>query len=109
MRRVLFAFAIIVGAQHAAWPQSNSSACSSAESADARRQRELKVPEIIEALALKPGARVADIGAGDGFYEVLLSKAVAAEGCVYAEDIDEKGAIKRLKERVAKDHLGNVE
>jgi ubiquinone/menaquinone biosynthesis C-methylase UbiE len=75
----------------------------------AKRERDLKVPEIVKALDLKEGSLVADIGAGDGFYDVSLSKAVGATGRVYAEDIDEKGAIKHLRERVEKDKLGNVE
>ena len=79
------------------------------ESADARRERNLKIPEVIRALGLKEGSKVADIGAGDGFYDTLLSRAVGPGGRVYAEDIDEKGAIKQLHERVDKDHLENVE
>jgi len=92
----------------AAWAQPVA-ALSSVEAKDARRSHELKIPEIIEAMALAPGGSVADIGAGDGLYEVFLSKAAGAQGHVYAEDIDENGAIKRLRERVHDQHLDNVE
>ena len=66
------------------------------------------MPEIIQALGLKQGSNVADIGAGDGDYEVVLSRAVGSAGHVYAEDINE-GSIKRLHRRVDDDHLANVE
>jgi ubiquinone/menaquinone biosynthesis C-methylase UbiE len=89
-----------------AWAQSTSAAAS--ESADARLQRELRVPEIAKMVASRPGAKVADIGAGDGLYEHALSDAVGADGRVYAEDITES-SVKRLKERLTKEHLDNVE
>ena len=78
------------------------------ESRDAQRSRELKIPQIVEALAIPTGGSVADIGAGDGLYEISLSKAAGAGGHVYAEDIDEQGSIKRLRVRVADQHLDNV-
>lgn len=80
----------------------------SAESAQAKRERNLKMPEIIRALDLKEGSKVSDIGAGDGDYEVALSRSVGAQGRVSAEDIS-AGAIKRLRQRVDDDHLANVD
>lgn len=78
------------------------------EAAEAKRERELKMPEIVEALRLREGSRVADIGAGEGYYEIPMARAVGPEGRVYAEDIN-SGAVKRLRERVDSDHLANVE
>jgi ubiquinone/menaquinone biosynthesis C-methylase UbiE len=89
-----------------AQPASNST--TSKDSADAKRERDLKIPEIVRALEVKDGSNVADIGAGSGFYELSLSRAAGKEGRVYAEDIDEKGAIKRLNKRVHQDHLRNM-
>jgi SAM-dependent methyltransferase len=43
--------------------------------------------DIVAALALKPGMRVADIGAGTGLFEGLFDSAVGAQGKVYAVDI----------------------
>lgn len=43
---------------------------------------------IVTALDLKPGARVADIGAGSGLLSVHLARAVAPNGKVVATDID---------------------
>lgn len=46
--------------------------------------------EILEHLSLKSGMRVADVGAGTGFYSILMSEAVGDEGWVYAIDISPK-------------------
>ena len=99
-----FAVPIVICLAGAAWAQP-CAGTSDAAARDARRAQELKIPQIVEALALPQGGSVADIGAGDGDYEVPLAKAA---GRVYAEDIGE-GSIKRLHERVAERHLGNVE
>ena len=76
--------------------------------AQAKREAELKMPEIFQAMGLKDGSKAADIGAGGGYYEISMSHIVGAGGRIYAEDIDE-GSIKRLHERVDADHLANVE
>jgi predicted methyltransferase len=78
------------------------------EDDDGKRERDLRIPEIVRALELVRGSKVADIGAGEGFYEISLSRAVESEGRVYAEDIADS-AIKKLQERVDKRHLANVE
>jgi predicted methyltransferase len=45
--------------------------------------------EVVRALNLRTGMRVADIGAGTGLYTRLFARAVGAEGRVYAVDIAE--------------------
>ena len=75
--------------------------------ATSREARE-RVPEVIAALELKEGHWVADVGAGSGFYTARLARAVGQSGRVYAEDVDEKYAIKRLREMVEKEKLSNV-
>lgn len=42
---------------------------------------------VVEALQLKPGMEIADIGAGTGFYSLLFADQVGTAGKVYAVDI----------------------
>jgi cyclopropane fatty-acyl-phospholipid synthase-like methyltransferase len=46
-----------------------------------------KPDEVVKALALKPDARVADIGAGTGYFAVRLARAVP-QGKVFAVDLE---------------------
>jgi arsenite methyltransferase len=50
-----------------------------------------KPKEVIEKLAITPGSRVADLGAGGGYFTWYLAGAVGPQGTVYAVDIDETG------------------
>lgn len=43
---------------------------------------------VVDSLRILPGQRVADIGAGIGYFEPLLAKAVGESGAVYAEEIE---------------------
>jgi ubiquinone/menaquinone biosynthesis C-methylase UbiE len=43
---------------------------------------------VIESLAIAPGARVADLGAGGGYFTWHLAAAVGESGRVYAIDVD---------------------
>ncbi len=51
---------------------------------DAWQHRE----EVIQALNIRPGDSVADLGSGSGYFTFLLAKAVGPSGKVYAIDID---------------------
>jgi ubiquinone/menaquinone biosynthesis C-methylase UbiE len=50
------------------------------------RENVQKSPEIMKALAFKPGERVADIGAGSGYFTIPVSRAVGSGGVVWALD-----------------------
>jgi len=60
------------------------------------------------ALQIPKGAIVADVGAGSGYMTMLLSKAVGPAGKVYANDIQPE-MIARLRQRLTKDKIANVE
>ncbi|HWP58262.1 MAG TPA: methyltransferase domain-containing protein [Candidatus Acidoferrales bacterium] len=63
---------------------------------------------VIESLDLKPGARVADLGSGGGYFTFRLARAVGPEGKVYAVDIDE--ALNRdLSARAQRQGYQNIE
>jgi ubiquinone/menaquinone biosynthesis C-methylase UbiE len=48
-----------------------------------------KPKEVIEALRIEPGSRVADLGAGGGYFTWYLAGATGPQGTVYAVDIND--------------------
>ena len=68
----------------------------------------LQVPRVVEALNLRPGMRVADLGAGTGVFSVPLGKTVGAGGKVYAIDVD-SGLLAIVTEKAKAEGLTNVE
>lgn len=71
------------------------------------REQWQKVDQIFVAMGVREGATVADVGAGDGFFTSRLSRAVGAQGHVFAVDIDDK-ALERLRRRLQDEHVQNV-
>ena len=63
--------------------------------------------EILERLALKKGTRVADVGAGTGFYTLLMSEAVGENGWTYAIDISPR-FIEHLAKLIASKGVTNA-
>ncbi|MDJ0847357.1 MAG: methyltransferase domain-containing protein [Myxococcota bacterium] len=63
---------------------------------------------VVAALAIEPGDRVADLGAGSGYFTVHLARAVGPEGRVYAVDVD-ADMNDYLKGRLDEEGVGNVE
>ena len=107
MRAVTLLLVTSLSCYPRAWAQTTSSVAA-ADSEQAKRERDLKMAAIFKALGLMDGSKVADIGAGSGDYDVAMSRAVGADGRIYAEDISSH-AIEQLHARVDKDHAGNVE
>ena len=64
--------------------------------------------QILDAIQLKPGMAVADVGSGTGLYLGSLSQSVGDEGKVYAVDISPK-FVMHLKDRAKVEKLANVE
>jgi ubiquinone/menaquinone biosynthesis C-methylase UbiE len=48
----------------------------------------LHVDQVVAALNLKPGMRVADLGSGSGVFTIPFAKSVGATGKVFAVDVD---------------------
>jgi len=71
------------------------------------REAEEEPARAIEALDIKPGMTVADIGAGSGFYTVRLARKVGADGKVYATDI-QVGMLSIIQRRAAMEKLTNI-
>lgn len=67
--------------------------------------------EIIRALDIGPGMRIADIGAGTGLFTRLFSRAVGATSKVYAVDISDefvRNIVRLAQERSLKNIVGVV-
>jgi SAM-dependent methyltransferase len=63
--------------------------------------------EITQMLAIKPGDRVAEIGAGNGAMAVRMARKVGPTGLVFATEID-PARIEEIRERVHNAGLNNV-
>jgi len=73
----------------------------------AERENEERPRLAVHLLRIQPGARIADIGAGSGYYSELLSRATGSAGKVYAVDI-QPGMIALIEERIRRLGLKNV-
>ena len=71
------------------------------------RQREEDCRLLLEALAIKPGQHVCDIGCGNGFYTLELARLVGPTGTVYAVDIQPE-MLRMLAHRAAAEGLANI-
>lgn len=73
---------------------------------DPERDAWQKPHQVIEALALRPDAKVADIGAGTGYFSARLAHFVP-QGRVYAVDL-EPDMVKYLDQRAKREGLDNL-
>ena len=64
--------------------------------------------KVIATLQIRPGAALADLGAGGGYFTFHLAKAAGPNGKVYAVDID-RGTNQLIDERANKDGVNNVQ
>lgn len=71
------------------------------------REAEEATSRAVEALELRAGMTVADIGAGSGYYTVRMARKVGPSGRVYATDI-QRGMLDILQRRVTAERLDNV-
>ena len=71
------------------------------------RIKAMKIDEVVAALEIKPGAIVADVGAGSGLVSGPLAIATGSKGVLYAVDID-KGLLAHIATRAKDQKLGNI-
>lgn len=78
---------------------------------DPARDQKLQVNRVMDELHLHPGANVADIGAGGGWFSVRAAKRVAGgpqgSGTVFAEDINPH-AVDSIRQRAEREKLPNI-
>jgi ubiquinone/menaquinone biosynthesis C-methylase UbiE len=63
--------------------------------------------EVIRALGVQPGATVADIGAGTGYFARRMARVVGERGTVFAADL-EPNMVVELRSSAERDGLGNL-
>jgi len=73
-----------------------------------QREEEERPAVVLEALGLKGGEVVADLGAGSGFYTFKIAPKVGKTGKVLAVDIQDE-MIKTLRQRATEQKITNVE
>ncbi len=74
---------------------------------DPKRDAWQKPAEVAAALGLRPGAIVADLGAGTGYFSRYLSKAVSPGGIVLAVDAEPK-MVAHIGARIREEGTANV-
>jgi ubiquinone/menaquinone biosynthesis C-methylase UbiE len=74
---------------------------------DPSRDAWQKPGEVMELMEIDPAMTVADVGAGTGYFEPYLSRAVGPSGSVLALDI-EPDMVRHLGDRAAREKWGNV-
>jgi SAM-dependent methyltransferase len=113
MRSLLAAFGLVLTASFASAqsPQDHQHAFRDAERwahvfDDPERDRWQKPHEVIQALGLRADARIADLGAGTGYFAARLAN-MLPKGRVYAVDI-EPDMVRYLEARAKREGLRNV-
>ena len=71
------------------------------------REQKLHIQQVMDLLGIRPGATVADIGAGSGWFTVLAAKRVTPTGRVFAVDINPE-AVAYVQKRAQKEGLSNI-
>jgi ubiquinone/menaquinone biosynthesis C-methylase UbiE len=80
---------------------------SPAYSTEATRDGHGEAERVLNRLGVKPGMRVADVGAGDGYYTVRLATRLGPGGTIYAEDVAQP-YLDHLAERLAREGIAGV-
>jgi ubiquinone/menaquinone biosynthesis C-methylase UbiE len=73
----------------------------------ADREQWNKPEQIMDALKIADGSKVAEIGAGGGWFTLRLARRVNQRGLVYAEDVQPE-MIEAIRRRVQRESLTNV-
>jgi ubiquinone/menaquinone biosynthesis C-methylase UbiE len=72
------------------------------------RMSEEQPDRALDAIGIVPGSRVADVGAGSGYFTVRLARRVGPKGRVIAVDI-QREMLALLDRRLKRDNIGNVD
>jgi ubiquinone/menaquinone biosynthesis C-methylase UbiE len=71
------------------------------------RDRQREAERVMDHLGITPGVRVADLGAGDGYYTVRLARRLGPGAVIYAEDVQRR-YLRQLEKRLAREGIQGV-
>ncbi len=74
---------------------------------DPERDQKLQIGQVMDLLGIEAGGRVADVGAGSGWFTVRSARRVGKRGIVYAVEIN-PDYIRHIEQRAANAKLTNV-
>jgi predicted methyltransferase len=74
---------------------------------DPARAEKLQVERVMDVLGVRAGSRVADIGAGSGWFTVRAARRAGTDGVVYAVEINQD-FLKHIEGRAKQESLPNV-
>jgi ubiquinone/menaquinone biosynthesis C-methylase UbiE len=74
---------------------------------EADRDRHGEADRVFGHLRVAPGVRVADVGAGSGYYTVRLARRLGPGAVIYAQDVDPT-YLKELRARLAREGITGV-
>ena len=80
---------------------------SPAYSNEEARDRRGEAERVMNRLGVRPGMRVADIGAGDGYYAVRLARRLGGAGTIHAVDVKAE-YLQRLEARLKREGISGV-
>ncbi len=72
------------------------------------REIEEQPEEALDAIGIRPGMTIADVGAGVGYFTLRLARRLSGSGKVYANEI-QPGMIEKLRKNLEKENIENVE
>lgn len=80
---------------------------SSAYSDEKTRDENGEAERVIDRLGIRPGVRVADIGAGGGYYTVRLARRLGPSATIYAQDV-RADYLKQLEARLEREGISQI-
>ncbi len=73
-----------------------------------RRDRWMQPDKTMDAIGVKEGMVIGEVGAGTGYFTFKLSKRVGDKGAIYANDID-RSALGEVEDRCQEEGITNIE
>ena len=71
------------------------------------RDEQREAEQVMDRLGVAPGTRVADIGAGEGYYSARLARRLGPSATIYAEDVKAE-YLERLEDRLKREGVRGV-